>query len=167
MGLPVGWTFRGQVLPENRRVTTLLEILEVTQEQQATVIRATASLWVEGQRATRFQIVAGCGCSTPSSTAGDEEILDPSKQAWLRDHCPTHTLPVLPMMSILDRLANAAARAMPELRVIEIADLTLNGWIAFEGGGRRRKTHVEARDGAFDVSLSVWREAPHREMSRW
>lgn len=166
MGLPVSWTFRGQVLPENRRVTILLEILEVTQEQQAMAVRATASLWVDGKK---IYSIPHCGMRLLDSlaTTGDEEIVNPSNQVWLMDHCPTYTLPVMPMMSVLDRVAAAAARAMSGRRVIEITNLSLNGWVAFDRGGRRLKTHVQARDGAFDVSLSVWREAPHREMSRY
>ncbi|MBZ4319835.1 hypothetical protein JNW98_10710, partial [Streptomyces sp. SCA2-4] len=39
------------------------------------------------------------------------ETVDPAADAWVHDHCPTLTLPTLPMMSVADRLAAAAHEA--------------------------------------------------------
>ena len=36
------------------------------------------------------------------------EVLDPGKDTWLHDHCPTYVLPALPMMSVVERLCAAA-----------------------------------------------------------
>src|SRR5262249_49686635 len=34
-----------------------------------------------------------------------DDVLDPIRDTWLGDHCPTWTVPALPMMSMVDRLA--------------------------------------------------------------
>ncbi|MEV4742502.1 beta-ketoacyl synthase N-terminal-like domain-containing protein [Streptomyces sp. NPDC049555] len=39
------------------------------------------------------------------------ETVDPATDTWVHDHCPTFTLPTLPMMSVADRLAAAACEA--------------------------------------------------------
>ncbi len=42
------WTYRGQVLPENEKVSILLELKEVREEDGETTARAEATLWVDG-----------------------------------------------------------------------------------------------------------------------
>ncbi len=48
----------------------------------------------------------------PLRTIG-EERLDPDVDLWLKDHCPTWTVPALAMMSMVDRLADGALRRAP------------------------------------------------------
>lgn len=97
-----------------------------------------------------------------------EEVLDPEGDVWLRDHCPTYTVPALPMMSIVDRLAAAAARASEGLQVIEVREVSLSRWIAFPHGPRRLQTEVKLEDALHaEVRLRVWRDATRRSLSRF
>src|SRR5437868_2990809 len=71
------------------------------------------------------------------------------------------------MMSIVDRLAAAAQAAAPSKRVVELRDITLNGWIAFPAGKRRLKTEAVRNEDEVQVTLWVWRDAPHASLSRY
>ncbi len=44
------WKYRGQVLPHNRRVHTTLELTAIEREAVGVLLRADASLWVDGMR---------------------------------------------------------------------------------------------------------------------
>lgn len=165
-GRQMKWTFRGQVIPRNRKVTVLLEVLESTSD----LTRASASLWVDGKKIYSVPAIAMRMADVAEDPAPDGiEELDPVRDTWLMGHCPTFTIPALPMMSMVDRLATAAARTgEPGDRVVEIRDVALNGWIGFPSGKRRLKTEViSVSGGARKVSLSVWREASRAELSRF
>src|SRR5690606_776397 len=115
MGEPISWKYRGQVVPKNEVIRTELEITEVRREDGAVVAVADAYLWVDELRiyqATGLAIrVVDGGIPEDAPTDGpEEEILDPAEQTWLADHRPTWTVPALPAMSMLDRLAAAVAR---------------------------------------------------------
>jgi 3-hydroxymyristoyl/3-hydroxydecanoyl-(acyl carrier protein) dehydratase/1-acyl-sn-glycerol-3-phosphate acyltransferase len=163
VGERISWTYRGQVVPENKRVMILLTILEV----RDSFARASASLWVDGTKVYVFPDLAMR--LVEAQPDGDSiEELDPLHDTWLCDHCPTYTIPVLPMMSIVDRLAAAVHRTAMQGAVVELRDVTLNGWIAFPQGSRRLKTNVLQRGPeTFVVTLSLWREAPHAALSRY
>ncbi len=157
VGQQVTWTYRGQVVPQNKRCVILLDILEA----DTGFVRATASFWVDGKKIysvsnLSMRVVEG------------SDVLDPAVDQWLCDHCPTYTVPVLPMMSVIDRLAGAAITKSPSKKLIELQDVTLNGWIAFGSGPRRLLTDATAIDSSrTNVSLSVWRDAPHASLSRF
>jgi acyl transferase domain-containing protein/3-hydroxymyristoyl/3-hydroxydecanoyl-(acyl carrier protein) dehydratase/1-acyl-sn-glycerol-3-phosphate acyltransferase len=160
---PIAWTYRGQVLPNNRTVTILAEIVEKT----ADMVRASASLWVDGMKIYSVPQIA-MRVVERAEGYDQVEVLDPQVDSWLEDHCPTYTIPVLPMMSIVDRLAAAAHRTVPSKRVTELRDVTLNGWISFAQGKRKLKTEVSLHsEDHVNVALSVWRDAPHAALSRF
>ncbi len=48
--LPHTWKYRGQVLPENKCVTTTLEIVEIGRDDRGAYALADASLWVDDKR---------------------------------------------------------------------------------------------------------------------
>src|SRR6185295_16558368 len=50
LDLPVSWTYRGQVLPHNRLVTILLQVLDSSEDSRGIAVRAEASLWVDGTK---------------------------------------------------------------------------------------------------------------------
>src|SRR5262249_31545486 len=109
-GCPVTWTFRGQVVPANRLVTVEMEIKEVGEDTRGPFAFAEAWLWVDGMRIYHADKLGMRIVSEIRTDSLSGETLDPARDKWLTDHCPTWTLPVLPMMSILDRIAEAAAK---------------------------------------------------------
>ncbi len=112
--------------------------------------------------------------ATPEIALQDgEEILDPEHDAWILDHQPTWTLPALPMMSLVDRLAAAARNRRSDLRVIGFEDVRVKRWVSFPAGARRLKTEIVSEEhrgsemGAVDVCLLVWRDAATPTLSRF
>ena len=105
--------------------------------------------------------------------AEDEEVLDPEMDAWIADHCPTWTLPALPMMSLVDRLAAAAHKRRKDFQIVGLEDVRIARWVAFPDGPLRLRTEVIAEErqgselGAVDVQLSVWRDAATPALSRF
>jgi acyl transferase domain-containing protein/3-hydroxymyristoyl/3-hydroxydecanoyl-(acyl carrier protein) dehydratase len=169
---PFTWKYRGQVTPEKGRVTVEMEILERGRDERGAYAVAESSLWVDGLRIYHspdvgMRIVSGGG----REARDDEETLDPARDAWLRDHRPNWTLPTLPLMSMVDRLAAAASRLQGDLQVVEIRDVRLTGWLALDRP-RRLKTEarVASREGetvVVEASLLSWRESATASLSRF
>jgi len=129
LGEEMTWKYRGQVIPENQVISSTLEITSIRREDDRVVAVADASLWVDGKRIYEAEGLAMGICS-----GGDPELptitLDPEQDTWLSDHCPTWTLPALPMMSMVDLLAQGACS---ESSVTSLADLRISGWLTFDG----------------------------------
>ncbi|MFI6475261.1 hypothetical protein ACIBL5_33980 [Streptomyces sp. NPDC050516] len=94
-----------------------------------------------------------------------EETLDPAVDTWVNDHCPTWTLPALPMMSVVDRLAQAAAEHTGQ-SVLAVHDVRLRRWIPLTQAVGLRTEVAPARDG-LEVKLLMWREAATSALSRF
>ncbi|MFB9903175.1 beta-ketoacyl synthase N-terminal-like domain-containing protein [Allokutzneria oryzae] len=86
-----------------------------------------------------------------------ESVLDPSIDTWVTDHCPTWTIPALPMMSVVDRLARAAAD-YTGLAVLAVHDVRLQRWILVPEALRLRTEVIETGDG-LTVKLLVRQES--------
>ncbi len=173
VGRPATWKYRGQVVPKNQRITTEIAILEVGHEGGIPFAVAEGSLWVDGKRIyyTRqlsMRIVPGTAPPPPPeklTAPSAEETLDPSVDTWLGDHRPTWTLPALPMMSMVDRLAGAAIR--PGERVIGIADVQVHRWLPLPDAPVRLRTEVQGDGDARTVTLVAFREAREAALSRF
>ena len=190
------WKYRGQVLTHNTCVTATVELTQVTRDAHGPLALATGSLWVDGMRiyqGTTFgmRVVSGgakkerTALSTPSGTTGtaaEDEDPDPAALAesdlsitletdpWLLDHCPTHTAPALPMMSVLDLMAHAAMEAAGEgWHLHRVEHLRLGKWLVVgpEGLKLRTKAVRGQEAGRWEMTLSLWWEAPRREFSRF
>jgi 3-hydroxymyristoyl/3-hydroxydecanoyl-(acyl carrier protein) dehydratase/1-acyl-sn-glycerol-3-phosphate acyltransferase len=133
-GEKMAWKYRGQVVPANQLIASSLEITEIRREDGAVLALAKASLWVDGKR-----IYEASDLGMRIVTGGDEPprsfVLDPQKDSWLNDHCPTWNLPALPMMAMVDLLAQGACSADP---VTGIFDMRIKGWLAFDAPYRLR-----------------------------
>nr|QEP18573.1 Pfa3 [synthetic construct]QEP18577.1 Pfa3 [synthetic construct] len=172
VGKPSVWKYRGQVVPSNRRITTEIDILEVGEDERGRFAVAEGSLWVDGKRIYHTKSLAMRIVAGPAPPRGPrvgqprEETLDAAVDTWLGDHRPTWTLPALPMMSMVDRLA-AAAQPSPSGRVVEIADVQVKRWLPFPGGPVRLTTEVNHRDDGEHVTLLAFREARDAALSRF
>jgi len=125
LGEPMTWKYRGQVIPTNKLISSTLEITEIRREGDSSTAVANASLWVDGKRiyeasGLAMRIVSG---GTPPPQL---HTLDPKLDSWLSDHCPTWTVPALPMMSMVDLLARGASNADP---ITAMRDIRITGWL--------------------------------------
>ncbi|MGH9348357.1 MAG: beta-ketoacyl synthase N-terminal-like domain-containing protein, partial [Vicinamibacterales bacterium] len=171
LGRAVTWKFRGQVVPNARTVTIEMEITEVGQDARGPFVMAEAWLWVDGRRiylakSLGMRIVPGTRAPAMGRACAAEEVLDPAKDRWLADHCPTWTLPVLPMMSMVDRIAGAASDDAGE-EVAAIEDVQLHRWLPCPGGALRLRTDVAGEGCARRVRLLAWRDAADATLSRF
>ena len=192
------WKYRGQVLTHNERITSTLEIVEVGEDERGVWARARGSLWVDGARIYHadplvMRIVEGGpgprgDDALESAEAGAELsigqldtaraadtweperelVLDPEEDTWLQDHRPTYTRPALPMMSVLDLMAQQVERTSGH-QVVSMSEVRIRRWLIVDGPTRlrARAEPLEGKPGRYRVALDVWFEAPRPEMSRW
>ena len=153
IGSPFTWKYRGQVIPSNKIVSTLLDLIEIGEDERGPYAVANASLWVDGKRIYEAK---GMGMRI---VPDGEELLDPEKDSWLADHCPTFTVPALPMMSMLDRLAAAAPG-----RVVGMDRVQVERWLPVPAPVRLK---TERHPDSGEVTLLAWREAARSELSRF
>jgi acyl transferase domain-containing protein/3-hydroxymyristoyl/3-hydroxydecanoyl-(acyl carrier protein) dehydratase/1-acyl-sn-glycerol-3-phosphate acyltransferase len=171
---PVTWKYRGQVVPKNKLIGSELQITEIGDDARGCFAIADGWLWVDGKRIYHtknlgMRIVSG-EAPTPSRKRQvdrarphtREETLDPQRDAWLLDHCPTWTLPALPMMSMVDRLAAAVGEPVSAL-----FDVQVHRWLPFAGGLLRLRAEVTGEGAERSVSLLAWRESSNPALSRF
>lgn len=171
LGRAVTWKYRGQVVPKNHTIMTEVEITEVGEDERGRFAIAEAWLWVDGKRVYHaknlgMRIVAGTKALFASPPAPVEDSLDPAKDTWLADHCPTWTLPALPMMSMVDRMTRAAKEHAGR-EVTSLADVQVRRWLPFPDGAVRLRTDVVADGEDLSVTLLAWREASDPALSRF
>ncbi|MFJ4654508.1 beta-ketoacyl synthase N-terminal-like domain-containing protein [Nocardia sp. NPDC088792] len=145
---PVTWKFRGQVVPDDGIVTVELEVVETGTDDRGPFAIADAWLWVDGRRiyhATNLGMRVASGAGSGNATAPIEEVLDPEIDTWLADHRPIWTVPALPMMSILDRIARAAAEygGRP---VAGLRDVRVHRWVVVDRPVRLSATVAASPD---------------------
>ncbi|KIG11832.1 omega-3 polyunsaturated fatty acid synthase subunit, PfaB / omega-3 polyunsaturated fatty acid synthase subunit, PfaC [Enhygromyxa salina] len=127
----ITWKYRGQVVPSNALINTTLEITSRDDDERGVIARATASLWVDGKRIYEASNVGMRIVDDEDAPVGDGRTitLDPARDGWLRDHCPTWTVPALPMMSMVDLLASARR---DDERLIGLRDVRVKGWLVLD-----------------------------------
>ncbi|WP_032917112.1 polyketide synthase dehydratase domain-containing protein [Streptomyces rimosus] len=117
--------------------------------------------YLSDPRSTSHPLPAG---SPPPSSgpaqaarAPTETLLDPAVDTWLADHCPTWTVPALPLMAMADLLAQAATdhggRTVAALR-----DVQVQRWLPLPGPTSIRVTCDGPPDRP-NLTLSTWLEA--------
>jgi acyl transferase domain-containing protein/3-hydroxymyristoyl/3-hydroxydecanoyl-(acyl carrier protein) dehydratase len=175
LGRELTWKYRGQITPENRTIRVEMEIRETGSDERGPYAIGDARLWGDDTciyevRGIGMRVVPGTASLQASEArevyeASDDITLDPAADTWLADHCPTYTLPALPLMSVVDLLAGGAARETGR-EVLAVRDVRLRRWIPTGGPVRLRLRAVPGPDGAA-VTLSVWRTAAASGLSRF
>ena len=171
---PVTWKYRGQVVPKNKVIGSELRITEVGEDEKGRFAVAEGWLWVDGKRIYHtknlgMRIVSGAEPTPPkklSDESSSDEMLDPQRDHWLLDHCPTWILPALPMMSMVDRLV-AAAEASSNAMVSALRDVQVHRWLPFSGEEQRLRTEVSGTGNERAVTLLAWRESSNAALSRF
>ena len=155
---PHSWTYRGQVLPHNRVVCCDLSISRIEQEDGRIVLTANASLWADG---TKIYGAEQLGLAISEGTAAEHHAadltLDSRVDQWIADHCPTWTVPALPMTCMADLLAAAAAKRVPGKIVTGLAQIRASRWLSFDDSVRHLKTWVKPTSASrAEASLMAW-----------
>ncbi|MFE5301370.1 beta-ketoacyl synthase N-terminal-like domain-containing protein [Streptomyces sp. NPDC056632] len=164
------WKYRGQVVPTHTLITVEMEILETGEDERGPFAVAEAWLWADDTRiyhAARLAMRIVPGDDGPVRTGS--EIVSSRTSPWLTDHQPTWTVPVLPMMSVADRLG-AAGAAHTGRPVAGLRDVRLRRWLpaanplllAYES-----RLTTDAGADACEVTLLVWRDATDPALSRF
>ncbi|MFT7580541.1 MAG: acyl transferase domain-containing protein/3-hydroxymyristoyl [Myxococcota bacterium] len=140
LGAPLTWSYRGQVRIPNTLIQSTVEIVDVERGDGSVTVLASASLWVDG---VRIYEATGLGMRIVSGGAGPDidppsntVTLDPATDTWLGDHRPTWTKAALPMMSMIDLLAEGAGRQP----VVSVRDVRVASWVLVD---EARQLHTE------------------------
>jgi len=175
MGRELSWKYRGQVVPRNKVIYCEMDITEVGEDDQGRYAICDAYLWVDelriyqaigmGMRIVDDALPPYDGGGTPGGAPKKgEQVIDPA--GWVGDHRPTFTVPALPAMSMLDRLAGAASDVLGG-PVAELRDVQVLRWLPIDGPTRTR-TEVVSHDGhEAQVVFEAWREAGDPALSRF
>jgi 3-hydroxymyristoyl/3-hydroxydecanoyl-(acyl carrier protein) dehydratase len=177
----IAWKLRGQVLHTTRRISAELEVLERWRDAGGLTLIAAGWLWSDDTRVYEIKRIGLRISSAPTPPPAAprrirDEVLDPSVATWVGDHRPNFTIPVVPLMSIVDRLAAAAIaycrEAHPEdgapWRVVSVDDTQVKTWLTCARAITVRTevwphlTHAEDRVEALvvRVELSADRDTP-------
>ena len=186
------WKYRGQVVPSKEFVTTELEITKVVRDENSIVAIAKGNLWCDGLRiysvenmAMRITDGAFPKTTITSSQLKDadptgeslkkilksdicgEIVLHKDNSPWISDHCPTYTVPALPMMVMVDYLASAAHDGFPEMKVVGLQDVQVFRWVLIEESVRLKTEIKELDNNKLEVTLLLWRDADIEKLSRF
>jgi 3-hydroxymyristoyl/3-hydroxydecanoyl-(acyl carrier protein) dehydratase len=135
LGRPMTWKYRGQVVPDNKVISTTMDIVDTGTDERGAWAVADTSLWVDGKRIYEasnlgMRIVSGAtpGPGQGAKSETETTVLDPQVDTWLGDHRPTWTVPALPMMSMVDLLAQGAAGQGPVTELRDVRVRSRAGW---------------------------------------
>ncbi len=79
-----------------------------------------------------------------------------AEHPWIRDHCPTYCIPVLPMMGELDMLCRHGAELFPGYQPVAVENLTAKQWAVFGKETLAVRTCVkEVRDLSLFMEIEV------------
>ncbi len=171
---PLTWKYRGQVVPENTRITSLVEIGDIVSEPDGAILaRARGSLWVDGKKIYETPHLA-MRARRPS---GGPRIREFSLAAtpWITDHRPSFTTAIVPLTGLLDELAQAAvspaagAKGDTPSKLLSVRSFFPSRWVACPDDAvtRVRATAEVGPDGRGEARLELWREARREALSRF
>lgn len=151
------WKYRGQVVPDNKLVTVIVEITKCVRSKYDNYVIANGTLWVDGKciyGAENFglrvvnQMIVG-------NEYIEDEVINRQTHAWLKDHCPMFIFPTLPMMYLLELANEMAVRCFPGKKVVMVEKLQLFQWLAVNPEIHLIKKLVVAAENCLEFSLFV------------
>ena len=158
------WSYRGQVLPSAGQAHQWVEIAEVNDDNSSITAIAEGTLWVDGlciyrlpRFAMRMSEARPCLQAKSSQEVTTIRVIDPEQEPWWKDHCPTYSAPVMPLMGIANEMAVFAQSIVPCDRVVGLEDLRVLKWLALPSPKRLKLTgHViESQAGTRDKDVRV------------
>ncbi|WP_194820235.1 beta-ketoacyl synthase N-terminal-like domain-containing protein [Nocardia sp. XZ_19_385] len=160
---PFTWTYRGQIRPTDALITLEAEVIDVVDDApDAYTLYAEAWLWVDGRRIYHLPRLGMRLRSGPPPTEIRERFTL-TNHRWLNDHRPTFTIPTLPMMSVIDRLCDAANRYVGQ-PITGATEVTLTNWIPLPA---MLRTRVTGPAEAPVVTMATWRAQSRTDLARF
>ena len=173
----INWKYRGQVLRHKREMTVELEVLELVGGASPR-IRCSGLVRADGLPIYSFdEFGLGAAVTEPTPTppatvdrpapaaalldhfdvqTGQGVLhLDPARHPWLADHCPTVTVPAVPMAFAAEIAAEAASLLHPDKKVIGLPSLDATQWIHTGDGPVDVLVDAQIAGDTVDVTLSV------------
>lgn len=98
--------------------------------------------------------------------------LDPGREGWLMDHCPTFTIPTLPLAGMIRLMELGATELFPHLKVKSLKEVQASQWLSFAEGPQEIEILVEVieeKSGTptLSVQLRQFRNSATPQLSRW
>ena len=172
------WHYRGQVTPEKSLITIDFECAERGSDANSCWVLGDARLWADGLKiyhapkiGMRILEDTDGWANLPAQVNKEPEKLlgSPAKGAdgaqgrwqldlasspWIADHCPTYTVPSLPMMAELDLMANAVLDNYPGLKLTGIPRADAKSWLAFNESAVEGRIEIgNLQEGGVDAQL--------------
>ncbi|MCZ1003289.1 polyketide synthase dehydratase domain-containing protein [Streptomyces mirabilis] len=113
-------------------------------------------------------LLAQVGAPRPRDTesgATQELVTDPALDRWLLDHCPSWTVPTMPLTSMADLLARAIARHTGRA-VHSLDEVQVHRWLPLPGPTRLRLSCRGEPDRPA-ATLELWWETADPALSRF
>ena len=126
LGEAMKWKYRGQVRTFNTLIGSTIEITETGQDERGPWAKCKASLWVDGMRIYEAE---NLGVRIVSGAIPLPRPVTTLKPADWADHCPTYTVPALPMMSMVTEMMESARKEGEGRLVVGMKDVRVKKWL--------------------------------------
>lgn len=174
LGVPLTWKYRGQVVPANQLITTLVELVRIDEDPaDAITVHARGSLWVDGKKiydAPALAMRVRAAGAAPAGSGSVEKEFSLNLTPWLHDHRPSFTAAVIPLTVMLDELAAAGAAGAGGAKLVELGAFVPARWLAC-AQAETLKLRLTAAQGSAGTTttaqLAVWRAAKRAQLSRY
>lgn len=138
------WTYRGQVNPTARQVTPIVEIERVVAGEGETIVTGIGSIWVDGMRIYEMRGVSiRISEAPPEVSATSLTRFTPAEPSWLASHCPTYTLPALPLLAQAGMAMRQAAVSQNIAFPLELKDFSPRRWASVGSQGLTVETQTQ------------------------
>ncbi|MCB1501064.1 MAG: polyketide synthase dehydratase domain-containing protein [Bauldia sp.] len=153
LGEALTWKYRGQVVPINKEVVTSLSVT-VTETAEGVLAVAEGTLWADGLPIYEVKNMGVRLVATAAPVAHRVTAFTPDAPDWVADHCPTYSVPALPMTALVAEVVEAARSAAGK-NVTSIESLLLRRWTPVPADGVRLVTELRASAGGYDAAVSA------------
>ena len=131
-GKALSWTYRGQVVPAAGEVTTLIDILNVDEQADRTLVTARGHLFVDGVRIYEM-LEFTLAIRETEATPGVRVHRVSPETPWVDSHRPTRTVPALPLMAMAGEALKATIHRHGA--PVTLLDFAPKNWATVPEGG--------------------------------
>ncbi len=136
-GAETEWHYRGQVLPENELVIIEFEVLKEICNDISVEIHGESRLWIDGVLIYKtpkigVELIDNMVKENPQQSSYDWTMLLKENQ-WVHDHCPTYTIPALPLVYQIDMMARSTVGLFKDKVLKSVNSISARNWALFSG----------------------------------